>query len=239
MPEGLLTASGVTGAVHDDADHKPEPSAEAPRDWTWNRRERKWQPRQRGPVVFRTDASGTADRVPDGSADLPGGSDSGAQRDPDPSWIRDGKQHQDKPGGKSKLKFSEVPRQVKDEAASMIGLVATPILALLQTADPYCGSILAENFEPIVDATLPLILRSERVVKYFTEDDHASDWVLWFRLAAALAPAGRAFVQHHVLRSVEVVRDEHGRPFVQPRTQEGHGDGLTPQPQPEPYPYAA
>jgi len=128
-----------------------------------------------------------------------------------------------------------VPQQVKDDIAGLAGLVAAPILSLLQAVDPYCGTILASNLEPVVDAALPLICRSERIVRYFTQDT-AGDWLLWGKLALALAPVGRAIVEHHVQGTVRVVRDEQTGAVTVERRQPGEqwadGDHLTPRPQP-------
>jgi hypothetical protein len=136
-----------------------------------------------------------------------------------------------------KLKFSEVPQQVKDDIAGMAGLVGIPILSLLQQADPYCGTALAQNFEPVVDAALPLLCRSRKIVDYFSGDK--SDWLLWGKLALALKPVGQAILEHHVFRTVEVVRDENGVPRIQPRMRGGQeGDHLTPPAAPE-FSYAA
>ena len=242
MPEGLLTAGGaVAGAVHDDPGHSPQPSADAPRGWTWQRKERKWAPRQRGPVLWRGD-DGRADGGPDqdragGDGAGPGAAQGQAGTDPDPSWLRDDKQQDAKRDGKRRQTIDDVPRDVVNDIAGFAGLVGTPILAMLQQADPYCGTALAQSFEGVVNATLPLICRSKKITDYFTGDK--SDWLLWGKLALALRPFAQAVLHHHVLRTVDVVRDEHGQAHVIPRAREGHGDGLTPQPQPEPYNYAA
>ena len=53
---------------------------------------------------------------------------------------------------------------------------------------------------------MPLLCRSERVVSFFTED--ASDWMLWFKLAIALAPVAAAVGRHHVLKTVEIQQDK-------------------------------
>jgi hypothetical protein len=128
-----------------------------------------------------------------------------------------------------------VPQQVKDDIAGLAGLVATPILSLLQAVDPYCGTILAQNFEPVVDATLPLICRSERIVNYF-RDETAGDWLLWGKLAMALKPFAQAVVEHHILGRVQVIRDpQTGAVTIERRErggEPGHGDHLTPHAQP-------
>jgi hypothetical protein len=105
-----------------------------------------------------------------------------------------------------KMSIDQVPKQVQDDIAGMFGLVGTPILAVLRSIDPYCGGALADVFGDVVDTTLPLICRSEKIVKYFSED--TADWLMYGKLAIALAPVGKAIAEHHVFRTVEVVRDE-------------------------------
>ncbi len=233
MPEGVATADGqVAQGVHDDPDSPPPASAEAPKGWAWQRRSRSWTPRQRGPVLWHGES---AQQTP--GADVPAPSSGGhgdaapgpEQQDPDPPWMREtGAAADSKKTAGGKLKFDEVPQAVKDDMAGLAGLVATPVLALLQQADPYCGTILAQNFEPVLDATLPLICRSEKIVAYFTTDQ--ADWLLWGKLALALAPVAKAFADHHIFRTVEVVKDpKTGQVTIQPRKKEqGRGDHLTP-----------
>jgi hypothetical protein len=233
MPEGIAVSGRiVSGGVHDDADSKPEPSAEAPRGWTWDRPNRAWKPKTRGKILWE-DGS-------DPAAESPGPEEprqQQEQRDPAPSWARE----DDKPGkggsgDDGKVPFESVPQSVKDDIAGLAGLVATPILALAQQIDPYCGGALAQCFEPALDATLPLICRSSKIVKYFAEDK--SDWLLWGKVAMALTPFAQAVFQHHIVRTVEVVRDEKGDAYVQPRQAAAPADHLTPKPQPE-FRYAA
>lgn len=237
MPEGLLTAGGIAAGVHDDPDRPPEPSAEAPRGWTMDRRSKTWKPRQRGPVLFRGDAGSAPDGDGPGDTDAGARAEGGNQRDPDPAWLRD-----DTEPGKAddgKIAFADVPKEVKDDIAGLAGLVGTPILAMLQQIDPYCGTILAQSYEGIIDATLPLICRSKKIVKYFSAEDQ-TDWLLWGKLALALKPFAQAVIQHHVLKTVQLVEDAEGQiyPVKVSRGQTEHGDGLTPQPQPE-YSYQA
>ena len=157
------------------------------------------------------------------------------ERDPAPGWAGP-----DQPQAKKRQTIGDVPKQVVDDIAGFGGLVATPILALLQQADPYCGTVLAQNFSPILDATLPIICRSEKIVKYFSEDK--SDWMLWGKLAIALAPVAKAVADHHIFHTVEVRRDENTGQVQVLRVQpDSHGDHLTPPVQPEynPSDYAA
>lgn len=220
MPEGIAVAgSAVSDGVHDDPERQPDPGPAAPRGWVWNRKGRHWKPRERGPVLWKPDRAQAAD-----PASPPAHQQHDA--DPDPGWMQDG---QPLPGDRKRQSIDDVPKEVVNDMAGLAGLVGAPVLALLQQADPYCGSILAANYEAIVDAVLPLVCRSEKIVRYFSGDQ--SDWLLWGKLAMALAPVGRAIFEHHVIGSVEVVRDpQTGAAQVRRRQQGGaeHGDHLVP-----------
>lgn len=211
-PVASAPPAAPASSAHSDKGQKPPPDATAPRGYTWNRDESRWVPKVKGDILYT------------------GTSQESRQEDPAPAW-------QKAAGSKKKLSYAEVPKKVKDEAAGFAGLVGVPILSLLQAADPYCGTALAENFQPIVEAALPLILRSERAVRFFTSDDN--DWLNWIGLAMALRPVAVAIAEHHVFRTVAVERTPTG-PVVRRRErgQESHGDHLTPQPQPE-YNYTA
>ena len=235
-----MPGGGTAGPVHNDPQRKPPPDQHGPRGYTWNRQSRSWQAKVKGEILFK----------PAATTDLPGSDASTAsasaeshsrsgepQGDPDPGWFADNTERPASSDGKKRLKLEDVPQAVRDDIAGFAGLVGAPVLAMLQQADPYCGTILAQNFEPIVDACLPLLCRSEKIVRYFTGDQ--SDWLLWGKLAMALAPVAKAVIAHHVTRTVEVVRDAStGQVHVMPRRPgPEHGDHLTP-PQPEPA-YAA
>lgn len=225
MPEGLLIGGKIAGAVHDDPDSQPAPSEEAPRGWTWNRGSRSWKPKVRGPILW--DGAGAEVPADGPAAKAPQEREPEVDRDPGPRWVAEEK---DAPAG-ARVKYEDIPKAVKDDIAGLGGLVATPILALVKSVDPYCGGALADSFGDVMDATLPLICRSEKIVRYFSED--TADWLLWGKLALALAPVGRAIAEHHIFRSVEVRRDEKtGQVMVLRRTAGGE-DHLTPPVQPE------
>jgi hypothetical protein len=202
MPEGVAAGGQVlAGGVHDDPDAPPPPGPDAPKGWTWDRGNRHWKPKIRGRDVWRPEPE------PDAAA---GDDDGGGEgdRDPAPSWLSDdagstgGGQA---PAGRRRLSIEDVPRQVTDDMAGLAGLIGTPVLAVLGQVDPYCAGALRDSFGQVVDATLPLICRSERIVSYFRED--TADWLLWGKLAMALAPVGRAIIDHHVTRTVTLIRD--------------------------------
>lgn len=246
MPEGARVAGGqvVSGAVHDNPEVTPPPGPDAPKGWTWNRADRVWQPKQRGAVVWADGGGGAVAEEHDRPYPfvLGGGQQQPEApappetfgKDPAPGW-----QQQDQGTGRHvKLTFEQVPQQVKDDIAGMAGLVGTPILALVRSVDPYCGGALADSYEGIIDATLPLMCRSEKIVKYFSED--TADWLLWGKVAMALAPVGKAIAEHHIFHTVEVVRDEKtGAVEIRPTAQDGGlAQNLTP-PAANPDAYAA
>jgi hypothetical protein len=178
----------------------PPVDPEAPYGWTTGRdgvrRPKKTAGRPRKPAADAP-ADGPAPAAAAAQPAEPGPE----HHDPDPAWVQDSN-----PGKrKRRQSIEDVPRETVDDMAGLAGLVGAPVLAILQQADPYCGSVLAQNYEPIVDAVLPLLCRSKKITDYFTGDQ--SDWLLWGKLAMALAPVGRAFIEHHVIRSVQVVRD--------------------------------
>lgn len=219
MPEGLMTSGGAVGAVHDSQDRPPEPGAEAPRGWTWSRPGKRWVPRQRGPVLWSADDAPGAVRVDGPDTAVRAGAGDG--RDPAPSWLR--RDTKPDPGDQPNLRIEDVPAQVRDDMAGMAGLVGAPFLAMLQQVDPYCGTILAQSYEGVVEAVLPLLCRSPKVVAYFTGDK--SDWLLWGKLAMALAPFARAVMEHHIVRSVRVVRDDDGSVRIERGRQEDDDGG--------------
>jgi hypothetical protein len=231
MAEGVAIAGGqVAAGVHDDPDAPPAPDpVAAPKGWTWNRRSQSWQARIRGPRIAAAPDPG-ADVSRETSAPAPGSTD------PAPAWLQDdggasNEGPKQEPRG-DHVPFDQVPQQVKDDVAGLAGMVGAPVLAFLKSVDPYCGAAAADNYESVVDATLPLMLRSQKIVAYFTGDK--SDWLLWGKLALALKPVATAVAEHHVLHTVEVVKDETtGAVTIQRGRGRGHRDqGAHLQPQP-------
>lgn len=228
--DGTQVAAAV---VYDDPDvPPPDDPVLAPKGWTWNRSARQWKARRR--VIAGQVITGQPSQQ---QQQEPHQQDTAATagNDPDPGWMQDGKPA----GRKRRQSIEDVPKETVDDMAGLAGLVGAPVLAMLQQADPYCGSILAQNYEPIVDAVLPLLCRSEKITSYFAGDK--SDWLLWGKLAMALAPVGRAILEHHVIRSVEVVRDPATGTVQIVRGQKtpDHGDHLVPPGPPPSFQYAA
>jgi hypothetical protein len=202
----------------------PPVDPEAPYGWTvdkdGNRRPKKTAGRPRkSPAATPADGPAAA-----AAAAEPGEQGVPERHDPDPAWVQDGK-----PGKrKRRQSIEDVPKETVDDMAGLAGLVGAPVLAIVQQLDPYTGSVLAQNYEPIVDSVLPLLCRSKKITDYFTGDK--SDWLLWGKLAMALAPVGRAFIEVHVIRSVHVVRDPATGAVQVVRGQQApeHGDHLVP-----------
>lgn len=204
MPEGFTAGEGITHGVHDDPDASPPPGPDAPRGWTWDRKGRHWTARQRGPVLWTAEgaAAGTEpDAAADADAAVPG------KRDPAPAWQRD---DGSKPGagddGKKPWDPKSVSAEVKDDIGGMLGLAAAIVLPAAEHADPHCGGALADNFDRIVEKAIPLICRSERVVKWMQAE--GGGFMDWIGLGIALAPVGRAVAEHHILKTVEVVEEK-------------------------------
>jgi len=225
MPEGFtMPGGGTAGPVHNDPQRKPAPDAAGPRGYTWNRQTRAWQAKVKGQILFKPNTQ--ADEAPAAAAaEMP-------QGDPEPGWFRDDAEPQ-AAAGKKRFTIDDVPREVQDQLAGVIGLAGTVMLPLVQAIDPFCGGQLAMNFQQIAEATVPLMCRSERVIKFMTAT--GGGFMDWISLGMALAPVASAVVRHHITRTVEVVRDVNTGQvhFVEVKRGESeHGDHLTP-PQPQ------
>ena len=237
----------LAAGVYDNPDSPPPPDAKtAPYGYVW-RRNAGWQVARRRPKPGTRRAGLPAGTEPGTPADSErpasptSGPDGPGREDPAPGWQAASQPGGEGPGpdnprlgpGHGKVNYGDVPQQVKDDIAGLAGLVATPILSLLQSLDPYCGTVLAQNLEPVVDAALPLICRSQRIVDYFARDQ--ADWLLWGKLAMALKPVAQAIAEHHIFRTVDVVRDPGtGAVTIERRERGGPAerDHLTPHPQP-------
>lgn len=227
MAEGVRTASGsVTESRPSSSGSKreipPEPEANselAPRGWRFDKMKWQWVPRLAPGRKVDKQYPATSYPRKGEPAFVMGTPDDAPQGDPDPGWMTD----DDSP--KKKTRMEDIPKKVLDDIAGTAGLVGIPILSFLQQVDPYCGSALASQYEQIIGACMPLICRSEKIVKYFSGE---SDLMIWLGLGMALKPVATAVWQHHIARSVEVVRDEHGIAHFRPRTAPGTDDHLTP-----------
>ena len=110
----------------------------------------------------------------------------------------------------------KVSAKTKGDITGAVGMIGLAIGGPLMSMDPYCGTALMENMDKIAAAVVPLLCQSATVVSFFT--DQASDWMLYFKLAIALAPVAAAVGRHHILKTVELQKDEAtGDVYVVPR----------------------
>lgn len=185
MAEGVKDAGaeGVIGEGAGDIEPAPDP-VNAPYGYTKDKDG--WRPKKRPGRGGSLKAA--PDLVDEGQAD---------DRDPDPSWHTGG-------GSAGKPPY-EASKSDQDEVASLLALLYSVPADFLLTVDPYCFGALNDNFESVIDATLPIVCRSERVVKYITG---TSGLILWIKLAVALKPVLVAGWRHHVVHSVGIELDE-------------------------------
>jgi hypothetical protein len=109
-------------------------------------------------------------------------------------------------------------------------LVATP----LDMVDPYCGGVLSENLDNMIDKAMPLISRSPAAIKFLTGT--SGGIMEWLAFLQACWPVIVAIYAHHLGRSV--VRDINTGQFVRVDKQGNRVDATMP-PVPETYEYSA
>lgn len=220
MPEGVIEAGRVVDeGVPRRGQRPPEPPPDptrAPLGWTYDRGEKSWRPaRRRGrrPGGTRDDgrpvdaAEPPPERDPEPVAEQPWrGGGWQAERDPEPAHLLS------EGDVDVAVPMPEITADVKQDLLAMMGLLGTVVLPIAVKADPYCGTALANEWEPISRACLPLLCQSPRVVSWMTS---ASGMRNWIGLAIALRPVGVAVVQHHITRSVRVEQTEQGPRAVQ------------------------
>jgi hypothetical protein len=203
MAEGVKEAGtdGIVGAAAADVEPDPDP-VNAPYGYT---RDKKtpggWRPKKRPgrggrpkPASDSYEHAGSDDERDHPFADGP---------DPDPGWAA---------GSARKEPYKATADERNDVAALLALAYSVPADFLLQV-DPYCFGELNANLEGIIDATVPIICRSERVVKYVTG---SSGLILYIKLAAAFRPFLVAAWKHHVLHSVVLERGEDGETYAVP-----------------------
>lgn len=201
-----MSADGTSGAaVHDNRAIEPEPSAEAPRGWTWNRTARNWQPKVRGPVLWRGEELPGPTGPAAGSGDVQDtGLFSGSTPDPEPGWMNDPAPPADK--------FRPSAEQ-KADIKALIALLYTVPAETLPLADPYCFGPLQEKQTAtgVIDAVADIVSASPRVARWAVS---SSGLVPWVKLAIALKPIGVNVLHHHITKRVEVEVDREAREMV-------------------------
>ena len=203
----------------------PDDAVKAPHGWMWDRPGKAWRPRKAAAKGgwARTRTQQPAPSAPDGANDMGPFERDIAGDDPAPSYAS-------RPAPKIPKTPPKVTAATKNDIAASCGMVGMLVLPPIVARDPFCGGALTENFQAITDALVPLLCRSATVVGFFT--DTAGDFMLWFKLAMALAPVAMAVGQHQVLKTVEIQEDtETGEVFAVKRDMSGYT--TTPDPEPE------
>lgn len=100
----------------------------------------------------------------------------------------------------------------------------------MEMVDPYCGPILADNFDNIVGRWTKVISRYPRAAKLFMSKDGGT-LMTWIGAIQATWPVLLAVYEHHLAKSVQT--DKQGRVFrVSNASQNGHGPDATMPPMP-------
>lgn len=123
--------------------------------------------------------------------------------------------------GTSSLSITvNLPQQIQDEIAGLLGLMMMIPAESLMMLDPYCAQAWMSCSADMVKAMVPLIAKSERAVAFVVAADGL---MLWLNLAVAAKPFLHALIAHHVTKSVQTARDEQGRRVVQQRDYSAYG----------------
>ena len=150
---------GTAGsAVHDNREHEPAPSAEAPRGWTWNRATRSWKPKVRGPVLWPGDGhiGVVNEAVHDAVRDDGTSAGSAYEPDPEPGWMSEPGQPDD---------AFKVTAEVRADVKALIALCYTIPAESLPLMDPYCFGPLGERktANAIIDSISDIVCASPRI----------------------------------------------------------------------------
>jgi hypothetical protein len=169
----------------EDAEPGPDPER-APYGWT---RDRKapggWRAKKRPGRGGRR--GGDVDQAAEAEVD--------PDRDPEPAWR----------SGSLPTGVYEASDSERAEVSSLLALVYSIPADFLITVDPYCFGALNANLQQVIDATVPILCRSQSVVRWITG---SSGLMMYAQLAIAMKPVAVAIWQHHVTHSVALHRDE-------------------------------
>lgn len=204
MAEGVIDDGQVVDVGVADRGRPPEPPPDperAPHGWTLDRKTREWRPKKRAGRSRKPAEEHQAEDAP------PAEDGWQAERDPEPARLSEKQRSAPK-----EREQRTVPTTVKDDLMGALGLIGAIVLPPVMRADPHCGGALADNWERIAEATVPLLCRSNAVVEWMTSASGLRDWI---GLAIALSPVGKAILQHHVTKSVHLEQTEDGPQPVQ------------------------
>lgn len=200
-----MSADGETTgtAVHDNREHEPAPSAEAPRGWTWNRAARRWQPKVRGRVVWEAHADAPPEQLHEGGVQDNEGY-AGSTADPEPGWISEpappAEQYRPSAADRADIK-------------ALVALLYTVPAETLPLVDPYCFGPLSQKqtTNGVVDAVTDIVSGSPRIAKWAVS---ASGLMPWVKLAIALKPIGVNVLHHHITHKVDVEVDRENHEMI-------------------------
>ena len=212
MAEGVIDDGQRVDVGVADRGRPPEPPPDlerAPHGWTLDRKTREWRTKKRAGRSRKSVDEHQAEDAPPAADGENGRFGDGwqAERDPEPARLSE------KPRSAPREREQRtVPTSVRDDLMGALGLIGAIVLPPVMRADPHCGGALADNWERIAEATVPLLCRSTAVVEWMTSASGLRDWI---GLAIALSPVGTAILQHHVTKTVRLEETEDGPQPVQ------------------------
>jgi hypothetical protein len=121
-----------------------------------------------------------------------------------------------------------------DKIEGNLGTYLSVVGITFEMIDPYCGPILAENFDNIVSRWTKVIARYPKAAKFFMSEDGGTIFT-WIGAIQATWPVLMAIYRHHLAKTIKT--DKEGRIYeVHPNGSRPTVDATTP-PMPE-YDYA-
>src|SRR5215469_7589346 len=105
---------------------------------------------------------------------------------------------------RTRTKAKTAPRLtagVRGDINAKISLGAEVLARFWESRDPFCGGTAVQQRPEIAEAFTDIVCDSPDMVAWFTGP--AGGFMKWFKLAAAFAPVGSAYMAHHVYHTVE------------------------------------
>jgi hypothetical protein len=103
----------------------------------------------------------------------------------------------------------EVTAAVLDDMAGKLGLLVAPLLFTWSMADQDdCAQVASENIENIIDKMVPLLARSQAVVRFMTID---AGWFALVALVQAVQPVAVAVYRNHLTADARKARSPEAR----------------------------